>query len=203
MSCWCTQNECSQYDRCWKKPVQSTVSFLLQKTLDYVRWSLVTEKRISACLGLGQGQVGVGGGDHQGSWGNIRGGWVVHCLDCGDGDVRTCQLHTSNIHSSLPVNYNSIKLWKMVRGWEGARKEGRKKRRKEGRKEKKNWIQWCAGACRIRPSLSTSTVSDVTSVAGNRTWWEDIHYESGIRLTPATPSHRMYTGRTKPILEVP
>ena len=84
----------------------------------------------------------------------------------------------------------------------GGSKEGRKEEEKKGgRREKKNWIQWCAGACRIRPSFSTSTVSDVTSVAGNRRWWEDIHYESGIRLTPATPSHRMYTGRTKPILE--
>ena len=54
----------------------------------------------------------MGGRDHPGSRGNTCGGWGVHYLDCGAGDVRTYQTGTLNIHGLLHVNYTSIKLEK-------------------------------------------------------------------------------------------
>ena len=67
----------------------------------------MTEKGVG---GGGGGKGGGGGRDHPGSRGNTCGGWGVHYLDCGAGDVRTYQTGTLNIHGLLHVNYTWIKL---------------------------------------------------------------------------------------------
>ena len=77
----------------------------------------------------------MGESDHQGSWGNVCGGWVVHYLDFGDGDVRTYQtVHFKFIQFIACQLYLNKNVKKGKKGWEGARKEG-KKEEKEGRRE--------------------------------------------------------------------